>query len=612
MQARSLHNSTISKLLDQLEGTQEAVDRAELLFQLGKAYNLHGDFEKALDMYTTCAAIFKRLGDTKRELKAEEQGAYMLGNQGKLNEAGDKFKALLQRCIAEDETTEACSCYVGLGNVYGQQGKAVEALRCYELALEIARKGQQQQAIATLLTNMGVLLLKQGDYPGALKNYLEALRFWKQLNHPGFMQMTYLNIGVVYQSLGRFQDSLDSYRQALELHEQSSNVSVLAQALLGMGDVNYRTENFSEALGNYKEALQTKTEIGDRQGMAHAYNRMGLIANELGSLQEALDYFKRAEKIFIETDVKGGLAEVYRHMGMAHKKADDYKAATDCIQRALNIALQSDSKGVAATLYEDLYGIHKAVGDYAAALAHFEKHVALQNEVRSVEADRQIADLKTGYDLELKEKERQLLEEILHNILPASIADRIKNGEEKIIQRFESASVLFADMVGFTAWSEQHNTDEVAETLSAIFSLFDELANEHGVEKIKTIGDAYMCVAGLPEPCADHAERLANMALGMRKRIKEAYPGGEIKLRIGIHAGEVVAGVLGKNKYAYDLWGDTVNTASRMESHGLPDKIQVSDEFKRKLNGAFSFEAREEMDVKGKGRMKNWFISEPL
>ena len=217
-------------------------------------------------------------------------------------------------------------------------------------------------------------------------------------------------------------------------------------------------------------------------------------------------------------------------------------------------------------------------------------------------------------------KEQEVITRILHNILPKKIAERIKNGEEEIIERYENVTVLFADMVGFTKWSEKKDVNELAKVLTNIFQIFDTLANQFGVEKIKTIGDSYMCAAGLPEPCADHAERTANMALAMNEKISEAYPNGEIKLRIGIHTGEVIAGVIGKNKYAYDLWGNTVNTASRMQSHGLENKIQVSDEFVRalqvsdigKMSETFTFEERGEIEIKGKGKMKTWFLKSPL
>ena len=212
----------------------------------------------------------------------------------------------------------------------------------------------------------------------------------------------------------------------------------------------------------------------------------------------------------------------------------------------------------------------------------------------------------------MEEAQRTATEKILHNILPQKIAERIKNGEEEIIERFENCSVLFADMVGFTKWSEKKNVNELGTTLNKIFTLFDSLANEFGVEKIKTIGDAYLCVTGLPEPCADHAERMAKMALAMNEKIRAEYPDGEIKLRIGIHTGEVVAGVIGKNKYAYDLWGDTVNTASRMESHGVENKIQVSEEFRNHLTDKMKFEERGEIDVKGKGKMKTFFLQKKV
>lgn len=241
----------------------------------------------------------------------------------------------------------------------------------------------------------------------------------------------------------------------------------------------------------------------------------------------------------------------------------------------------------------------------------FKKFYLLEKEVKSEEAQKRGATLEMQRQVDLKEAERHATEKILHNILPKAIAERIKTGDEEIIERYENCSVLFADIVGFTTWSAGMEVKELARHLNKLFQIFDDLANQYGVEKIKTIGDAYMCVAGLPEPCDDHAERMAKMALAMNQKIAESYPSGEIKLRIGIHCGEVIAGVIGKNKYAYDLWGDTVNTASRMESHGVENKIQVSEEFRNQLGDKFSFEERGEIDVKGKGKMKTWFLNPP-
>lgn len=201
-------------------------------------------------------------------------------------------------------------------------------------------------------------------------------------------------------------------------------------------------------------------------------------------------------------------------------------------------------------------------------------------------------------------------ERLLLNILPASIAARLKDGPATISDAFPSVTVLFADLVGFTALSARVPTGQLIVLLNEIFSSFDALAERNGLEKIKTIGDAYMVVGGVPEPRADHAPAVARMALEMRAAIAARAPvaGSTLDLRIGIHSGPVVAGVIGTRKFSYDLWGDTVNTASRMESHGEPGRIQVSDATRALLGPQFVLQDRGEIAVKGKGAMRTWFL----
>jgi adenylate cyclase len=182
---------------------------------------------------------------------------------------------------------------------------------------------------------------------------------------------------------------------------------------------------------------------------------------------------------------------------------------------------------------------------------------------------------QTEVALRLARKKSELL---LLNILPQAVAERLKRGQRTIAESFEDVTVMFADLVDFTKFSTQTSPTELVEILNVIFSKFDRLADQHGVEKIKTIGDAYMVVAGLPTPRVDHAQAIAQMALDMQAAIAQfnAETGGAFRLRIGINSGPVVAGVIGIKKFSYDLWGDTVNTASRMESHGIPGYIQVT------------------------------------
>jgi len=208
------------------------------------------------------------------------------------------------------------------------------------------------------------------------------------------------------------------------------------------------------------------------------------------------------------------------------------------------------------------------------------------------------------------EKAHRENERLLLNILPASIAARLRGGEMVIADRFDEMTVLFADCVGFTELSSRLAATEVVEMLNRVFSVFDELADRHGLEKIKTIGDAYMVVGGLAPHAADHAERMADMGLEMIGAIAplRAETGLDLEFRVGMHTGPAVAGVIGLKKFIYDVWGDTVNTASRMESQGMPGRVHVTESTYERLKDAFIFEPRGTIKIKGKGELATYLL----
>jgi class 3 adenylate cyclase len=201
-------------------------------------------------------------------------------------------------------------------------------------------------------------------------------------------------------------------------------------------------------------------------------------------------------------------------------------------------------------------------------------------------------------------------ERLLTNVLPVPIADRLKNSDEIIADRFEAASVLFADVVGFTGLSATMSPSQVVRLLDQLFTRLDVLVDQFGLEKIKTIGDAYMVAAGIPTPRDDHAVVLARFALAARDELRahNLDATASIQLRIGINSGPVVAGVIGRRRFLYDLWGDSVNTASRMESHGLPGQIQITDATRTLLGDGFVCTERGVITVKGKGPMHTWLL----
>jgi adenylate cyclase len=215
--------------------------------------------------------------------------------------------------------------------------------------------------------------------------------------------------------------------------------------------------------------------------------------------------------------------------------------------------------------------------------------------------------------------EQKVSERLLLNVLPQSIAERLKGRPEVaadtftevIADSYAEVTVLFADIVGFTHFSKGVSPEVLVDVLNDIFNRFDRIADARGLEKIKTIGDAYMAAAGLPVPVADHTLRVAHTALDMidaMKQFNQQSP-HKLQVRVGIDTGAVVAGVIGKRKFLYDLWGDVVNTASRMESHGVAGRVQVTDSTRQRLSAPFLFEERGAIDVKGIGEMRTWFLS---
>ncbi|PCE34411.1 adenylate/guanylate cyclase domain-containing protein [Burkholderia ubonensis] len=256
--------------------------------------------------------------------------------------------------------------------------------------------------------------------------------------------------------------------------------------------------------------------------------------------------------------------------------------------------------------------LHRALRDYGKAL---------EQKVREVEASRerireQSDELKGLYAKVVAEQ--KVSERLLLNMLPSPIAERLKahlddladSFPEVIADRFPEVSVLFADIVDFTGFSAGMRPEQLVEMLNEIFTEFDLIADARGLEKIKTIGDAYMAAAGLPFPVADHAERAAHMALDMIDALARfnALRRCNLQLRIGINSGEVVAGVIGKRKFIYDLWGMAVNLASRMESQGVAGRVQLTEATRERLGEPFVCEARGTIAAKGMGELRTWFL----
>ncbi len=544
--------------------------KAKALLTIGS--NHEKDFNKALAGIKEALSIFK-------ELNVKPEVASALRNL-----------SMLYRRISDLDSAEAC---------------ARELIAwCEEHDLQDKLGG----AYSMLATN----LITKGQYAPALQVMQKALSILELRNEPAEIAMASSNLCALYFNLENTEKALEYANKTAANYKLANLPQPYADSLLILGQVYGKMNKQDESLASFEAALELAEEMGYKELEAEIFPNLGSLYLQRHKYQAAETYLNKGLELCEKFNLVQPHVFALLTLGNLFKAEDfngkDYERAESFYLQGLGIAEKNGLLWEAREIYQALCTLNETMAKWEAAYKFQKRYVQLDKEISNHESHNKIASFEAEKELAITVREKEVTDRILHNILPRQIADRIRKGDEDIIERYESVTVLFADIVGFTNWSKGMPVHELAKHLNRLFQMFDELANTYDVEKIKTIGDAYMCVAGLPEPCANHAERMAAMALAMNEKITEAYPTGEIRLRIGLHSGEVVAGVLGKNKYVYDLWGDTVNTASRMESHGMPEKIQVTEEVKQLLQHKFEFEEREVIEVKGKGKMKVYFL----
>ena len=603
---------------------------------------------------------------------AQTSLATIAGRRGDLTEALNQTYRALNLAEVHDLREIKASCWnvIGLVNLnLGDYDKAVEHL---ELALAMYQKLGRKSSAALVMRNIGVLYRNLGTYDKALEYSLQARSIHQELGLKSEVARGTLNIGIMYQSLGSYDKALEYFAQALaslqELNEKSDiaivtgNIGIVYQALgsydkaleymsqalathqelgekspvasvtVGIGNLYFELTDYPNALEYQKRALALAHDIGDRRMMGFVQVSIGNTLSAMGNMPEALEFLREALQLRRnELQTNEGVANTLIAMGILLGELDYGDEALEKLREGLVLAEELGEKAEACSAHREIAWLLKKKGETASSYSHFEKFHDIDKEVQSEVATQQAQQLEHRRKAEESERDRQVKlarfqeqEKILHNILPSQIADRMIDGEKTIADSYEHVSVFFSDIVGFTKLSQRVSAEELVGMLNGIFTQFDQLARKHGLEKIKTIGDAYMAVCGAPIPVDNHAERTALFALDVAELMNnyQTNTGDKVMIRIGLHSGSVVAGIIGENKFAYDMWGDAVNTASRMESHGEAGKIHVSEEFKHAVETlhatslhaetlhatSLQFIPRGEMDIKGKGMMRTYFL----
>ena len=530
--------------------------------------------------------------------------------------------------------------------------------------LEKSQLSGDKKIIATTSQALANAYLREGNYPEALKFFLNALGIFEKLNDLNGVASCQRTIGYIFTEQGNYKEALTNLNLSREHYRSLHDNKGWAKCELNIGYLYEKQNLFNEAVKHYTANLSIAAQSNDSIGMAGAYLQLGSVWKEMGKFEQALEMEKKALPIYEQAGRKLDVASAYGNIANIYIKQSKFKEARPYLLKGLEIVKSKGSLLNSMVFYRDLSSLEETQQDFKLALFYSRQFNLLKDSLLNSEKSQEVSRLKMQYDFdkkdayekamqqikdEMKDKELQrqktfrnsLLaglsvvlifslvffaqrnrirrekkrsDELLLNILPATVADELQQNGVAHAQYFEQVTVMFADIKGFTAIAQKFTPAELVQVIDQLFSAFDLITARYGIEEIKTIGDCYMCAGGLPVANQTHATDVTAAALEMQQymisfnaeKATQGYP--QFNLRIGIHSGPVVAGVVGSRKFAYDIWGDTVNTASRMEASGEPGEVNISSQTYALIADQFACIQRDSMEVKGKGATQMYFV----
>lgn len=549
-----------------------------------------------------------------------------------------------------------------LAALYKDLGRIDEALEYHDQSLKIRRALGDKKGIATSLNNLGLIYLNQGRVELALDTYMEALKMEEEMNDAKSVATVLQNIAFVYRDQKQYDIAHSYFSRALAIHRSLGDKYGTAHVLNGIGGLYELENNPDSALLSFRQALQLRTEINDKQGMAYTLKNIGIIYKKRNNYTEAEQHFKNSLLRFEQLDNRWGIAIATNLLGGTLLAQNQLSEAEAYLKRSLETAQQLGYPTDISNAAASLQSLYRKKNDWKQALLLNDLFMQMHDSILN-DANRKAA-LKAQFKYEFEKikseqekllalsqaeikkqkvirnsiaagllilaifsfivirqrnkisKEKRRSDELLLNILPAETAEELKSTGSAQAKNFEQVTVLFTDFKDFTSISEQLSAQELVNEINYCFSAFDKIIGKYGIEKIKTIGDSYMCAGGLPVANATNAEDTVQAALEIRGfmlerasflRQQKETERRAFEIRIGIHTGPLVAGIVGIKKFAYDIWGDTVNIASRMESSGEPGKVNISQSTYDLVKHKFNCVHRGKVQAKNKGEIDMYF-----
>ena len=546
----------------------------------------------------------------------------LLHNELTKNEEGLQYleKAYELALIIDDKYIIA-TITGNLGLLHSSMSNDVKALDLLRYSEDISTQLGNREHLAIVCDNIATIFNKHGDYVRALEYYSKALELHTNTQGKDGIGRALGHLGAVYFHMNEI-DKAESYLfQALDIHESIDYKRGIETWHGLLGRLMLKKDDPNSAFLHYSKAIEVNRELGNKASEAMHIGSLGEVLLFKGDLEEAYKNFEIALTILQEYDRKEEFYDVQLLMARilsnpAFSKYNPVEAEQLLLQPLDNLREHS-LKSIEREYLRQLSNIYKANGEWEKAYSTYEQSVSIHEELNSNDVRNTIREMEFQKEYNQLEQKRLLevirlqeKEQLLHEILPSHVADRIIGGEKTIAEECEDMTIMFADIVGFTTLSQHMKPSEIIELLNTVYSKLDLLADTYGIEKIKTIGDAYMAISDSREDTVDHKLKMLTFAKEILSICSDIIlkNGKTLEVRIGIHSGPTVTGVIGTKKLSYDVWGDAVNTAARMESYGEPGTIQVSREFYDSIihiDGMIETTviAEKEIAIKGKGLM---------
>lgn len=539
----------------------------------------------------------------------------------------DRARELLRQAVdlaeSEENVPAVAAAKLQFGILERHVGEYAEALRLLTESLTINEELDDTAGIARTCSYLGLVFKAVGQYAGALDYLLRALDLYSELDDTMGVAQATANIGKIHEATGDFDHALDYLRRSTDIYRSTGDRIMLAFMLGSIGSVHANAGNFDLALERYTEALQIFEETGNGDGIAIACMFIASTLLDQDDVSGARTFLERADTVPL-VDPRMVIEREETRAGILTAE-NDLEGAKATLENMLALSVQIGARQNESEAHMKLRDLARKRGDLDAYVEHNDAYLTLKERLAGADTQRQVALQTKERELAVERQKRVQERAILYSTLPRHVADRVLRGESVSGDNCEEATVLFLDVVGFTEMSSNIPPGHVVRLLDAIFSRCDLVCNRHGLTKIKTIGDSYMAVAGVPEALDGHASKAAHAAVDLLTELNSleiSMPAElgdtswvndieRIDVRIGMHSGPVVAGIIGSERLQYDVWGDTVNVASRMESTGQPGFIQVSDVFASLLDpSAWSLIPREPIEIKGKGLMQTYWLNQ--